>query len=366
VRSYGLYVFDLDDTLLATFRSVTRLHYPLVAERLGLRYRGEESARRSWGRSLEECLPEIFEGNAPAERIVAELARVHAEHPVAPAHGALDILGILRKHERFLAVVTASAPCIMETEIRWGLGLPLDAFDCTYSTVQNGTVKPSPAILEAIFAEYERKRGVAPDPGEVIYVGDSLSDYETAKAHGVDFVAVTMGIHRSEDFLAAGLAGESIFPSLEEAVVPPASHGIVALIQNEAGEYLLIKEARADSPYYGAWSGPHGRCLPRDVIEEETVVRETLEECGLEVRPVRKVFERTADTRIETVAFWESRSLTDLKLAHAAEAREVAAIRWASLEEIRGGALELYTGTYDYFFNHAAAERPAAAEESHG
>ena len=263
MKSYQVYVFDLDDTLLATYRSVTSLHYPLVAERLGLRYRGEEAARRTWGQSFEEGLPAIFEGDATPDQVVSELARVHAEHPLAPAEGALHILRTLRKHGKFLAIVTSGAPGIVEQGIRRGLELTPETFDCVYSTVQHGTAKPSPVILDAIFTELERTRGARTDPREVVYIGDSLSDYRTAKSHGVDFVAVTTGVHTREDFLAEGLAAEWIFASLKEAIVPPASHGIVALIQNEAGEYLLVQEARPHNPFSGRLVRPPWPLPPR-------------------------------------------------------------------------------------------------------
>ncbi len=190
MKSYKTYVFDLDDTLLATFSGVTRLHYPLLAERLGLRYGGEEAARRTWGRGLAEGFSEVFAGDAEPDRILTELARLHQEHPLTPAEGAVEILRVLRKHGKFIAVVTAGDPRIAESSLRRGLGLPPEFFDCVYFTAKKGTPKPSPAILNAIFAEHERVRGERPDPSEVIYIGDSLADYRTAQTHGVDFAAV--------------------------------------------------------------------------------------------------------------------------------------------------------------------------------
>jgi phosphoglycolate phosphatase-like HAD superfamily hydrolase/ADP-ribose pyrophosphatase YjhB (NUDIX family) len=353
MKSFRSYIFDLDDTLLNTFQGVTRLHYPLLAQRLGLRYRGEEAVRKMWGASLADCLPQIFQGSFTPERALAELASIHEEHPLAPVEGAQEILRVLRRHDKLLSIVSAGSPPIVNTSIRCGLALDPQSLDCVYSTVLQRTAKPSPKILKAIIAKHRRVRGDPPAREEILYLGDALSDYLTAKNSGIAFAAVTTGVHTREDFLAAGLAKDWIFPSLKEAIVPPESHGVVSLIQNDAGEYLLVKEARQDNPYCGSWSGPHGRCVPEDILEEETVTRETLEECGIEVRPLRKVYERAADTRVDTVAFWETCAISDPSRAYIAHAKEVAAIRWASLREIRAGGLPLYPGTRDYFFNHA-------------
>jgi phosphoglycolate phosphatase-like HAD superfamily hydrolase/8-oxo-dGTP pyrophosphatase MutT (NUDIX family) len=353
MKSFQSYIFDLDDTLLNTLQGVTSIHYPLLAQRLGLRYRGEEAVRRTWGANLTECLPEIFEGSCTPERLMAELARIHEKHPLAPVEGAVQILRMLRKHGKFLSIVTAGSPSIVDTSIRRSLALEPEFFDVLYSTVLRKTAKPSPTILDEIVAEYGRARDATLAPEEILYVGDSLPDYLTARSYGVSFAAVTTGVHTREDFLAAGLTGDWIFPSVKEAMVPPESHGVVALIQNAAGEYLLVQEARQDNPYVGSWSGPHGRCIPEDILEEETVVRETLEECGIAVKPLHKVYERAADTRVDTVAFWETCAVSDLSRAYIAHAKEVAAIRWASLDEIREGRFELYPGTQDFFFNCA-------------
>lgn len=54
----------------------------------------------------------------------------------------------------------------------------------------------------------------------------------------------------------------------------------------------------------GHWAPPHGRLESSDGTEEAGVARETLEETGLRVRPVRKVLTQPADTKVRTVSFW--------------------------------------------------------------
>jgi ADP-ribose pyrophosphatase YjhB (NUDIX family) len=57
-----------------------------------------------------------------------------------------------------------------------------------------------------------------------------------------------------------------------------------AIVFDDLHRILLIRRGR--EPGRGLWSIPGGKCLP-DEPSEACCVRETLEECGLPVRPVR-------------------------------------------------------------------------------
>ena len=65
---------------------------------------------------------------------------------------------------------------------------------------QSARAKPSPAMIHEIMAEYNFK------PEEMIVVGDSLRDYQSAKAAGVAFVWVRDDLNRvsEEDMRATG------------------------------------------------------------------------------------------------------------------------------------------------------------------
>lgn len=81
-----------------------------------------------------------------------------------------------------------------------------------------------------------------------------------------------------------------------------SSHGVVALVRNQAGEFLLLEDSREEM--LGYWAPPHGRCETSDTSEEYGVIREVKEETGLEVEPLRKILTQQADTKIKTVSFW--------------------------------------------------------------
>ena len=59
-------------------------------------------------------------------------------------------------------------------------------------------LKPSPAVVEEILARTGTPRG------EVLYVGDSGVDMETAAAAGVRSVGVTWGFRSRQELVEAG------------------------------------------------------------------------------------------------------------------------------------------------------------------
>lgn len=118
------------------------------------------------------------------------------------------------------------------------------------------------------------------------------------------------------------------------------SHGVVALIK-ENGKFLLLKDARLLMLDY--WAPPHGRCEADDISEEDAVIRETNEETGLNVRPVKKLWTTTADTKVKTVSFW----LVECAEGKIQLDKESSKYGWFSAEEAL--ALRLYPGTKEFF-----------------
>ena len=117
------------------------------------------------------------------------------------------------------------------------------------------------------------------------------------------------------------------------------SHGVVILIPDKEGKYLLLKEAR--DLLQDHWAPPHGRGDKRDPSEEYTVRREAHEETGLHVVPVKKLLTIPADTKVKTVSFWLA-VCEDLEALHV-DPREAADHGWFTPKEAL--TLTLYPGT---------------------
>jgi ADP-ribose pyrophosphatase YjhB (NUDIX family) len=120
-----------------------------------------------------------------------------------------------------------------------------------------------------------------------------------------------------------------------------ATHGIVALVRNSEGEFLILEDARGATK--GWWAPPHGGCEITDGSEENAVIREVKEETNLDVVPVRKIHTQHADTRLKSVSFWVVEA-ADGKVTLDEESSQSG---WFTIDEAL--KLSLYPGTKSFF-----------------
>jgi 8-oxo-dGTP diphosphatase len=106
------------------------------------------------------------------------------------------------------------------------------------------------------------------------------------------------------------------------------SDAIVAVIIN--GDKVLLIERAPRGLYSGYWAPVSGKVEPGE-SQESAVARESMEEVGLAVRPVRKVWENITTSGTYRLHWWLAEYVGgELVL----DKREVSDARWVTLEEI--------------------------------
>ncbi|MFP4266913.1 MAG: HAD family hydrolase [Spirochaetaceae bacterium] len=224
--SYTSVIFDLDGTLLYTI--------PDIADAINnvlLRYGYPEHEREfyrtavGWGlyKATRIALPDEDISDEKVQRMGDEVVSRYRENPVAstvPYSGVVDLLDTLVDRGIRLSVLSNKEDGLTKDVVSRTLGTKY--FEVIRGRSTDFPAKPDPAGALFIMEQM----GVRPE--EVIYVGDSDVDMETAVRGGMYPVGVLWGYRSREEILDGGakmLVSEpkEILSLFSERVVSPKS-----------------------------------------------------------------------------------------------------------------------------------------------
>lgn len=202
-------IFDFDDTLINT-KDVSVKRHIETARKLGIEFDEKELIKR-WGQPWPQLLYDFL--GARTDEFINAIRGIKG-FKFSQIDGASQTLSYLKSKGFFIGILTSS-------EREWVLrktqsaSLNLDYFD-DWLVFCNDNVKkykPDKLAFETILSRLATK-GVSRD--NTHYCGDLLIDLETARNAGVNFIAVTTGFHKKEDFINAGLGENRIINSVKE------------------------------------------------------------------------------------------------------------------------------------------------------
>ena len=187
--AYKYIIFDMDGTLLDTREAiVSAIQKGMVNFSLKKEFNMDIFIDR-WGGDILSKLIQFVEENSinfiSREEITEELTRHYNrkiwDEYITPFSGIIEMLQSLKKAEIKLCVFSNSPERTVEQLIEYFFP---EKFDMTIG-LSNGVKKPDAAILEVLFKRYDINRE------QVLLVGDTLTDYLTAKNGKIDFCGVT-------------------------------------------------------------------------------------------------------------------------------------------------------------------------------
>ena len=196
-----LVIFDLDGTLLNTIGDLAEAANHMLAQR-GLPLHDYPTYCTFVGngimRLVERALPEALrtaEYVVSARRDFLDYYIQHIDLKTVPYAGIPELLAALQQQGIRLAVASNKFQAGTEKLIR--SFFPDIHFEVVFGQRPDVPLKPDPAVVEEILA----LTGVA--RSEVLYVGDSGVDMQTAHAAGLRAVGVTWGFRQREELLQA-------------------------------------------------------------------------------------------------------------------------------------------------------------------
>lgn len=193
-------IFDLDGTLLDTLQDLANSANAAL-ETVGLPQRSLEEVRSFVGNGVRVLMRRaVPEGTSDAlyESAYAHFLEIYAReksHHTCPYEGIAETVQALEARGIRCAVLSnKNDDAVAALCAQYFPGL----FEWTQGMCEGFQPKPAPDALFAICT----RLGLALD--DVIYIGDSEVDVQTAEAAGVRMIAVTWGFRSREALLAAG------------------------------------------------------------------------------------------------------------------------------------------------------------------
>ncbi len=197
-------VFDVDDVLIQS-SDIIHERYVMVANELGLKSPTKEQHKQLLGRPIEEFNSTLWPDADP--NVVLKTEEKYYNYKKIPAvPGAVDVVKQL-KHKYRLSIVTGKPPETATPNLK-DAGFDIGDFEFIQTAADSEYHKPDPRVFDKTL----RMLGMPPDA--VLYVGDALNDFESARDAGMQFVAVLSGWYTREEFEAAGC--ENIIGSVAE------------------------------------------------------------------------------------------------------------------------------------------------------
>ena len=193
-----LLIFDLDGTLVNTVGGLNKsLNYAF--NKNGLPSRSVEHTAKAIGNGIVITIKRSVPENTSQEvldQILLDFRFHYKTHYLDnsyPYIGMKETLLTLKSSGHLLAVATNKLDEIAKKMLN---ELFPDIFDIIQGDCPEFKKKPNPEIINHVV----KTLGV--DKSDVLYIGDSEVDIESARNAAVDFVLCDYGFHRSDEFLS--------------------------------------------------------------------------------------------------------------------------------------------------------------------
>lgn len=198
---YKAYIFDFDYTLANSEKGIVMCFERLFADE-GYGPFPKDVIRRTIGMTMYDAMAQLT-GETDSSKIksLINLYKIRYSDVLMTANTRLyddtiPVLTHLKKNGALCCIVsTKTRSRISETLQRDGIE---SLIDCIIGFEDVTEPKPSGEGIHLILHHFDLAHN------DVLYIGDSLIDMDTARAAGVNFAAVTTGMTTVADFTAAG------------------------------------------------------------------------------------------------------------------------------------------------------------------
>lgn len=197
---YKMVIFDLDGTLLNTLDDLADAgNYALL--QLGFPVHEVEKYKYFVGNGIPKLIERILPDGSSDElrkktyNLFCSYYNAHMNDKTKPYNGILEMLRILKNDGITSVVVTNKADEFAKVIVEKYFG---NLINHTYGSVEGYPKKPDPYWVNVAVADYKM------EISEVLYVGDSGVDMETAKNANLISCGVTWGFRTERELTDSG------------------------------------------------------------------------------------------------------------------------------------------------------------------
>ena len=200
MKKYKMLIFDMDGTILYTLEDLKNTTNYALNEH-GFTERTLEEVRRFVGNGIHKLIERaVPEGTSDAdiEAVFTTFEIYYKDHcmdTTRPYDGINDLLTKLRAKGYMTAVVSNKVDFAVQDLVK---DFFAGQFDIAIGEREGVRKKPAPDSVYEVLKEFDLKKD------EVIYIGDSDVDVETARNAGVACCAVSWGFRSVESLKEAG------------------------------------------------------------------------------------------------------------------------------------------------------------------
>lgn len=199
-------IFDSDDTLI-DFSCVASPIIQETARRMNLSVPHVDEIDRHWGKPLRTILNEVW-GEVDLDEFKKIYYAIIAEKSFSGIEGAVDVVKQLHGKYELGVVSTKSKELIIKHFNDAGFEASL--FKFMLGAEHSIHRKPDPKVFDKSLEILNI------DPANILYIGDSIFDYQAANGAGINFVAVETGFYKTTDFVNNGIESANVIKSVKD------------------------------------------------------------------------------------------------------------------------------------------------------
>lgn len=217
-RRYRGVCFDWDDTLVRTIEAKWQHHKEVARKFYDIELSDEDLARH-WGVPFDDLIRYLYQDRDTLENMRAANRSLADRYPKSAHQGATTILEALFEAGIQVGIVTSTSRSHVVPELD-RLNFP-DGLLFIQAAEHTSYHKPDPRVFEpALTCFFEANI----DRSEIVYVGDSMIDYEAAHRASIDFIGVTTGLYTSEHFRARNIRCVESLDELAGLILGKTNH----------------------------------------------------------------------------------------------------------------------------------------------